>query len=353
MQKIILSLVIPVYNSSRFLKVCLESVARQIHPGVEIVLVNDGSTDSSAQIIEEEIKKHDGEGVFILVNQVNSGPGEARNAGVSVARGEYIGFLDSDDLLCPNYFIKILSIIKEFSPEILQFNVKRIPENGIIDYQKLPECKINSDKAEINLDGYTIFSHSKKPGLYELNQVRLDTFGRGKWFPVSRVFRKYILDINKFPRDRIFYEDILTIPFIFIEERSIYLMDDILICYRDNPLGTTRNHTVENIDSLYELIKKIDKIEKNIALSILKIQVARGIAYFSAELNLKEDRFFTLLSDIDNMRWQYPIVKNMKTVDIIFFIFPRIYAEIEKVRHSTRFIYLNIVNKSAKYRSNA
>lgn len=90
----LLSIIIPVYNSDKFLKKCLDSIVCQEFENYEIIAINDGSTDNSMKILEEYSNKHEH---IIYFTQENKGQGEARNVGVSNARGEFIWFVDSDD----------------------------------------------------------------------------------------------------------------------------------------------------------------------------------------------------------------------------------------------------------------
>ncbi len=90
------SIIIPVYNVEKYLKECLNSVVNQTLKEIEIICVDDGSTDNSLSILEEYAKK---DNRINLLKQENSGAGAARNKGLDSARGEYIYFLDSDDFL--------------------------------------------------------------------------------------------------------------------------------------------------------------------------------------------------------------------------------------------------------------
>lgn len=99
------SVIIPVYNIEKFLSACLDSVCSQTLKDIEIICVDDGSTDSSLAILHR-YKKQD-ERVIVLTQQ-NQGAGAARNYGLSIAKGEYLAFLDSDDFL-NRIYLKIVS----------------------------------------------------------------------------------------------------------------------------------------------------------------------------------------------------------------------------------------------------
>ena len=94
MEKI--SIIIPVYNVEKYLKTCLDSVINQTYQNLEIILVNDGSTDNSGKICEEYKRTNSR---IILIHKKNEGLSAARNTGLGIATGEYISFLDSDDYI--------------------------------------------------------------------------------------------------------------------------------------------------------------------------------------------------------------------------------------------------------------
>jgi len=100
-----ISVIIPVYNVEKYLRQCLDSVVNQTLKDIEIICVNDGSTDNSQQILEEYAKK---DKRIKLINQENQGQSVARNVGIKVSSGEFVSFIDSDDLLPTNDILEIL-----------------------------------------------------------------------------------------------------------------------------------------------------------------------------------------------------------------------------------------------------
>ena len=91
-----ISIIVPVYNVEEYLEECLESICKQTYTDIEVVLVNDGSTDGSKEICEKYCRQ---DSRFKLINQENQGQSAARNNGVSFSTGEYITFVDSDDVI--------------------------------------------------------------------------------------------------------------------------------------------------------------------------------------------------------------------------------------------------------------
>ena len=103
-----ISVIVPVYNMEKYLVRCLESIVNQTYPDLEIICVNDGSTDSSAKILETYASK---DKRIKLITKENGGLSSARNAGINAATGEFITFVDSDDWIQPPYRIHSHSAI--------------------------------------------------------------------------------------------------------------------------------------------------------------------------------------------------------------------------------------------------
>ena len=118
MDKKLISFIVPVYNCEEYLSQCFNSLLNQTNKNFEVVVINDGSTDNSLQIINSFAKKID---YFIIINQENSGLSFSRNVGIQKASGKYIAFLDSDDYIS-NRIVEILSKQIESEPDIIRFN---------------------------------------------------------------------------------------------------------------------------------------------------------------------------------------------------------------------------------------
>ncbi len=99
------SIVVPIYNTSKYLTQCLDSLVNQTHQNLEIILVDDGSTDNSGKIADTYAKK---DKRIKVIHQKNQGQSAARNAGLEKATGEFVGFIDSDDSISPNFYQKHL-----------------------------------------------------------------------------------------------------------------------------------------------------------------------------------------------------------------------------------------------------
>ena len=112
-----ISIVIPIYNVEKYLPQCLDSVINQTHQNLEIILVNDGSTDSCGEIGEEYAAK---DPRIKVIHKENGGLSDARNAGIKVATGEYIAFIDSDDFVAVDFCEKLLETLLENTADVAE-----------------------------------------------------------------------------------------------------------------------------------------------------------------------------------------------------------------------------------------
>lgn len=126
-----ISVIVPVYNIEKYLMECLESIAAQTLEGIQVLLIDDGSKDSSGQICKDFIAAHPN---FEYYHKENGGTATARNLGLSLARGEYIGFVDSDDWIEPNMFETMYRAVKEADADIIYCRMA-----GLADYVDFPD----------------------------------------------------------------------------------------------------------------------------------------------------------------------------------------------------------------------
>ncbi len=131
MEKI--SVIVPIYNAEKYLSKCLDSIIKQTYSCLEIILIDDGSTDSSYKIMENYKKK---DNRIILFREENSGVSSARNLGIKKMTGEYITFVDSDDWIDADYLEKMYKIIKETKSDFVKtgYTVNHNYEEGKTNY---------------------------------------------------------------------------------------------------------------------------------------------------------------------------------------------------------------------------
>lgn len=123
----LITVIVPVYNSEKFLEPCISSILAQSYNHLEILCINDGSTDNSLDILEQMACSDPRIKVF---NQENAGVSSARNAGLNMARGDYITFVDSDDALEPDMYEVLLNLAEKYQADIAHCGYKKIYFDG-------------------------------------------------------------------------------------------------------------------------------------------------------------------------------------------------------------------------------
>lgn len=143
------SVIVPVYNVERYLARCLDSLIAQTLEDIEIICINDGSTDGSVDILTEYSKK---DNRINVLSQVNSGIGVARNKGISSASGEFIGFVDSDDFLDKDFYEKLYNAAKSENAEIACSGVireNRKKSRELVKFDELTVCHCVQEKFDM------------------------------------------------------------------------------------------------------------------------------------------------------------------------------------------------------------
>ena len=129
MDDVIISIIVPIYNGEKYIDRVVNSILPQLNEQLELVLVDDGSTDSSGSICDIYAEKYDN---IQTVHKTNGGLSSARNAGIAAAKGDYLSFVDVDDYLEPNAYSKLIKIVEEYAPDCIDFGWKYINQFGEI-----------------------------------------------------------------------------------------------------------------------------------------------------------------------------------------------------------------------------
>ncbi len=144
MSQSLVSVIVPVFNASRYLRKCLESLKNQAYDRCEFILIDDGSTDDSRRICDEYCAV---DSRFICFSQHNQGVAAARNHGLDVAKGEYIGFVDADDYVEPNMIQTLIHALIESNADVAECSVNLVDEHGHVrSKQLLIERFLNNNK---------------------------------------------------------------------------------------------------------------------------------------------------------------------------------------------------------------
>ena len=144
-----ISVIVPVYNVSPYLQRCFNSIINQTYSDLEIILVDDGSTDGSGELCDRLAEQDDRVRVF---HKPNGGLGSARNVGIQAAKGNYLGFVDSDDWIEPTMYATILKLMQENRAQIGACGIRRVTESGDSSFynENLQERHIYTTEEALN-----------------------------------------------------------------------------------------------------------------------------------------------------------------------------------------------------------
>ena len=187
-----ISIVVPVYNVEKYVSKCIESIINQTYSNLEIILINDGSTDISGCICDYYAKK---DNRIIVVHQNNQGLSMARNNGINISTGDYIGFVDSDDWIEIDMFEVLFKNIVNFDANISICDYSSVYENGKNDRKDLSQIQ-----SIITLKGKDILHY------FLLNYHGHTLIHETVW---NKLYKRFLFDKIRFPPNRI-YEDIFT-----------------------------------------------------------------------------------------------------------------------------------------------
>ena len=181
------SIIVPIYNVEKYLSQCIDKVLKQTYQNLEIILVDDGSTDNSGVICDESKSKYP---QTIVIHKENGGLSDARNAGIEIASGEYIYFLDSDDWLDSNAISTLLNFAIDNNCEIAQagfyyaYDDYLLYDNRKIGISQTPFV-LNRDDAMIELIKNEYIKNFAWGKLYKSSLVKKYLFPKGKYFEDS------------------------------------------------------------------------------------------------------------------------------------------------------------------------
>lgn len=242
-----ISIVIPVYNVENYIGQCLDSLISQSLRDIEIVCVNDGSTDSSGEIIKKYAQE---DSRFKIIEQANQGPGEARNNGIRNSSGEYIMFVDPDDWVEADALEKIYNFQKENNAQVVQFDYKEYAEaTGQYSYVSFSDFL----RKKVHFDLPNGGSYSRK----DVFEKKFKYIKLTVWSKVYK--RSFILENNiKFPKNKQGEDDVFSIQ-VILNADKIYYIKDYLYIYRQRFNSAVHKVSDEHF-CVFENIETVKKI---------------------------------------------------------------------------------------------
>lgn len=204
----LISVIVPVYNVETYLKRCVDTLIKQTYQNIEIILVDDGSTDSSGEICD---LYKDIDSRITVIHKTNGGLSDARNCALSIVKGQCVAFVDSDDYLEDNYLEYLYELMISHSTEIAMCSFKYVNENGVLIN------RVSNENNVIELDQFSA-----------LKELII-----GKKISTSasmKLYRTYLFDGIRYPKGRI-YEDIATTYKILMKTKRVVISDAPLYNY--------------------------------------------------------------------------------------------------------------------------
>ena len=169
-----ISVIVPVYNVENYLKKCLDSLVEQTLKDIEIIIINDGSTDNSAKIINQYVEKYPK--LIKAYSKKNGGLSSARNYGISKANGEYIGFVDSDDYVDKNMYKDLYETAKKEKSDIALCNVFYTYDSGECRYFDAISNLTDDIEKKYIISSPIVCNRIYKKEVFKENLFKLDTF---------------------------------------------------------------------------------------------------------------------------------------------------------------------------------
>ena len=233
----LISIIVPVYNVEQYIPKCLDGILSQTYKSLEIILVDDGSTDSSGRICDEYAKK---DKRIVVIHKENAGLSSARNAALDIATGKYIGFVDSDDWIDHNMYEILIKVAIKNNADIVNCGVIREYDDGKQKIVKSPAEIMRSETALIKL--------IENEELYD--------------FVVNKLYKSNLWNNIRFPVGQ-YYEDIYTTYRTFLNANKIVCIKNNLYHYLQRTGSIVRSEFSEKQFHMLDAINEIKKSLRN------------------------------------------------------------------------------------------
>ncbi|MCT3171347.1 glycosyltransferase family 2 protein [Lacticaseibacillus rhamnosus] len=249
--KTFLSLVVPVYNIQKEVSVLLNQLALIESGEIEIILVDDGSVDNSPALLDQFVKKGFKNGVSSpsakVIHTKNSGLSAARNKGLKEACGEYIWFIDGDDLIDISKLDQVVQTLHDRNPDIMQFSYDRFVKNS-------------DAESMANLDSNSQYNYISGEELFEcLSKSRIDNFS---WAHICKI-SLYVNNDILFPEGKVF-EDIATTCQLFVCAKECIFWNYPLYHYRNRPESIMNEPSAKSCDDLFTVVMQTQDILRSL-----------------------------------------------------------------------------------------
>lgn len=292
-----ISVIIPAYNTGRYIRPCLDSVLRQTLKNIEIVCVNDGSFDDTLDILLEYAELDER---ITVISKKNGGLSSARNAGAEIAQGEYLYYLDSDDVLAPEALAYLYKTASSNDLDLLYFN-------ALVRYETADVEEAYKSNRYYYYEDYSSYAPCSGPSLYvELRKQR--AFRSSACLQIIK--RSFSLEVGATFREGILHEDNLyTFETILQAKRAMKVSDPLYIrMYRNDSIMTARpraNNVLGYLACMKGMVafvegRSFDRVVEREAFGLIE-SMQRQIAQLYAKLDPSECNLLGSLPPVE--RW--------------------------------------------------
>ncbi|WP_100012064.1 glycosyltransferase family 2 protein [Lentibacillus sediminis] len=227
-----ISIVVPVFNVEPYLKKCIDSILNQTFKDFEVILVNDGSTDNSGQICNEYL---DMDARIKVIHNKNGGLSSARNAGLSVSKGEYVGFVDSDDYISENMYEILYHHVIEAASDIVVCDLLPVEEGESHDANQVdPEC--------------TVCHYTNTQALHKLYDAK-STFV----YAVNKLYRRSIFNDVAYDKGRLYEDEFIIHQLLYKSEKVTYIQATLYFYVQRAGSIVNSSFSVKKFDRVYAL----------------------------------------------------------------------------------------------------
>ncbi len=279
-----ISVIVPVYRVEKYLPACIDSILNQTFTDFELILVDDGSPDRCPEICDEVARR---DARVRVIHQANAGLSAARNAGIEIAHGEWLGFVDSDDYIAPQFYEKLYQTAQRTDADCVMCSVQNVDESG-----KLIDSALMRVADEV------------KTGREVLRKIGRDdvTPYLTAW---NKLYRRKLFNTLRYPAGRQ-NEDVFVFAELFCQVQRAVCVAEPLYFYRKR-IGSIMNSvvTLRNLDEMWAYVNCFEHLQQDDEESTLKETEKRvfakltGVYYRVTE----EDRHSNKMKQAKKAQW--------------------------------------------------
>lgn len=318
MEKELVTIIVPIYNVEKYLKECIESIINQTYKNLEIILVNDGSTDDSLKICMNYKKK---DNRIVIINKTNGGLSDARNKGIDAANGKYICFVDSDDYISSAYIELLYNEARKNNTDIVLCGIKYVnDEKKILSEYAYKKNFVKSGK-ELLID------------YYQENGVEVIV----AW---NKLYKRELFNTYRYNVGKIHEDEFLTYKILYNLDK-VSIISDKLYYYRKNDTSiVNKKFNLKRLDLLEALENRMrffkEKSENKLYILTVELYVwvlkdfyVKTKKYIDHSKNIQN----TIIKKYKKMKKQFlkskEITKIKKIKYLCFYFFYDVYSYIK------------------------